>query len=166
MILCPGTLRPLYTGIDTDPDTFNGLKNFSASSPCPACGIDHHWSKRTAWLSEAPPWRTVAWENIRHFRNRLWSEVNPDTRSQLHRLLIMQEDRFGDDLELLASVEEVVMNFVALIETQKKLVTVLETNGLEGVQRARALLDGLERSHVLHQEYHQRMVACFKRTHP
>jgi hypothetical protein len=167
MILCPGTLRPLYTGIDTDPDTFNGLQDISAWSTCPACGIDHHWNKRIAWLTETPPSRTEAWENIKHIRSRLWSEISPDARSELHRLLIMEMDKLGDNVELVTGIEETLMNLAALIETQRKLVGVLENNGLEGVERARALLDGLESSHVvLHKEYHQKMIPCFKRTHP
>jgi hypothetical protein len=107
--------------------------------------------------------RFVAHQNIKRFRNRLVSETDARGRARLHQLLIAEEDKLGHDLELLANVEQAITNFAALVETQKELVRVLESNKLEDASGARALLDGLEHSHLPHKNYYQRMVACFER---
>jgi hypothetical protein len=56
MMHCPNTMHAIYTGIDTDRDTFKRLPEIWASARCPVCATDHHWNKRSAWLDEVS-WR-------------------------------------------------------------------------------------------------------------
>lgn len=109
--------------------------------------------------------RFIARENIRHFRDRLRSELDSLTRSRLHHLLVEEMDKLGLDLELLAEVERAIKNFSALIETQEALVAVLERDGHRDAARDRALLDGLKQTQILHKMYHNRMQADFERSH-
>jgi hypothetical protein len=105
--------------------------------------------------------RFIARENIKHFRDRLGSETNPDTRALLQRLLVQEEDKLGLDTALLAEVERAITNFDALIATQRKLVAVLKRDGGNGIARAESLLDGLKSSQILHREYHHKMLRVF-----
>jgi hypothetical protein len=105
--------------------------------------------------------RFIARENIKHFNDRLQSEVNPATRTLVERLLVDEENKLGLDTALLAEVERAIENFDAIIETQKKLVGTLKRDGHDGVARAQALLDGLMQSQILHREYHHKMLRAF-----
>ena len=102
---------------------------------------------------------SVARENIKHFTSRLKSELHPNVRSHVQRLLIREEDRLGADLEFVAEVEKTIIGFDALIETQKRLVAMLELNGGEA-ERERATLKGLREAHVLCQVYRQKLLAA------
>jgi hypothetical protein len=108
--------------------------------------------------------RFIARENIKHFRDRLRSETNPDTRTLLETLLLQEKDKLGRDGALLAEVERAIANFDAIIETQKKLVVTLKQNGHDGVAQAQSLLDGLMNSQSLYREYQQKMLQAFNST--
>ena len=54
LIRCPNTGEPVPTGIETEPAVFRKLPNVSSRMRCPACGEDHLWSVKTAWLSGEP----------------------------------------------------------------------------------------------------------------
>jgi hypothetical protein len=116
----------------------------------------------------------VARENIKHFRDRLCSEIDAPARSRLQNLLVEEEDKLiallavqdnrqAARLELLAEVERVITNGAALIENQKKLVALLDGNGQDN-GRDRALLEALAHSQALHQQYHQKILIAFKQT--
>jgi hypothetical protein len=100
----------------------------------------------------------VARANIGHFRDRLSREVNPETRAFLQKLLVEEEDKLGADLESLADVERHIEDSHHRIERQRALVAIMERYGNKGLDRAKALLDGLLESQLLHQEYHHRIL--------
>ena len=50
MIRCPGTGRPVFTGIEIERTSFNQLPEVEARLRCPLCGGEHVWTKRGAWL--------------------------------------------------------------------------------------------------------------------
>ena len=57
MIKCPQTGDWVFTGIETDTETFERLPDASAQLQCPQCGLDHVWRKADAELIEGP--RTI-----------------------------------------------------------------------------------------------------------
>jgi hypothetical protein len=52
MIRCPRTNRAVSTAIETEPAVFSRLPDVAARMRCPACGEEHIWSAREAWLAE------------------------------------------------------------------------------------------------------------------
>ncbi len=68
-----------------------------------------------------------------------------------------EEDRLGADLELVGEITKTIANFNALIETQSKFVAVLEKSG-DYSKRARSLLDGLQQTKMLCEQYRERIV--------
>ena len=54
MIRCPVTGRPISTQIETEPVIFGILPQVETHTLCPACGQDHVWTRRDAWLQECP----------------------------------------------------------------------------------------------------------------
>src|SRR5436309_2391150 len=106
---------------------------------------------------------SVARENIKYFSSRLKSELHPNVRSQVQRLLVKEEDKLGADLEFLAEVERTIISFRALIDTQRRLVATLEHNGGEA-ERERATLNGLRHTHVLCQMYRQKILVASGKT--
>jgi hypothetical protein len=52
MIKCPATGRPVATGIEMEPDSFNQIPEVRARVLCSACGSHHFWSKVDAWVAE------------------------------------------------------------------------------------------------------------------
>ena len=105
----------------------------------------------------------VARENIKCFCSRLKSVLDPKVRSHVQRLLVREEDKLGADLEFLAEVEQTIITFDALIDTQKRLVATLEQNGSEA-GRERATLNGLREAHVLCQMYRNRFLVASGKT--
>ena len=105
----------------------------------------------------------VARENIKCFSTRLKSELHPRVRSYMQRLLVREEDKLGADLEFLAEVDQTIIGFDALIETQSRLVATLEHNGGEA-ERERATLNGLRDAHVLCQMYRQKILVASEKT--
>jgi hypothetical protein len=55
MVRCPATGRELSTGVEMDAATFKRLPDIHSQIKCPACGLDHNWSTREAWLGNPPP---------------------------------------------------------------------------------------------------------------
>ena len=101
--------------------------------------------------------RFIARANMRHFGDRLRSETDAELRARLQKLLIEEEDRLGQDLELIADVERMIASFDALIDTQASLVATF--NGRDdGVAGARKFLDGLIESRTMYKDYHRRLV--------
>jgi hypothetical protein len=70
--------------------------------------------------------RCIEKRNVRHLRGRLFSELEPHTRSCVERLLVEEENKLGADLELIAEVERVIANFDALIVAQQALAAASE----------------------------------------
>ncbi len=52
MIRCPRTGQAISTGIEMEPSVLDRLPLVQAWRHCPACGEEHAWDARTAWLSE------------------------------------------------------------------------------------------------------------------
>ena len=97
--------------------------------------------------------RFIARENVKHFRNRLDTELDPDVRSKVRRLLIEEEDKLGASLELLADIDRHIEAGHRRVERQQLLVTTMERDGHASATQARCLLDGLLESLELHQQY-------------
>jgi hypothetical protein len=100
--------------------------------------------------------RFIARANMDHFRDRLMSETDPTIRSTLQRLLVQEEDKLAADFELPANVAGAIAKCRQRLKKQQVLVETLERDGRDGAT-ARALLDGLTESLILHQEYHRRI---------
>jgi hypothetical protein len=52
MIKCPRTAQQVFTGVETDPASFERLPDTGGHLRCPICGQQHMWGKRNARLSE------------------------------------------------------------------------------------------------------------------
>jgi hypothetical protein len=100
--------------------------------------------------------RFIARENIKHFRERLESQSDPDARSQLKKLLVGEEDKLAKDLELLASVDRHIADCSHRIDKQRILIATMERVNHSSLQEAKVLLESLIESQVLHTEYRQR----------
>ena len=59
MVLCPNTAEVVYTGIEAEETTFTGLPNVISWLSCSACGGEHAWTIRKAWLADAG-WNAAA----------------------------------------------------------------------------------------------------------
>lgn len=55
MIKCPGTGRPIPTGIVADRDSFSATPVFFAKVHCPICKTEHEWFAKDAWVCESEP---------------------------------------------------------------------------------------------------------------
>jgi hypothetical protein len=55
MIKCPQTGQPVFTGIETDQESLHSSPDVPIHTRCPACGREHMWWKRDAWIQEVPP---------------------------------------------------------------------------------------------------------------
>lgn len=97
--------------------------------------------------------RFIARENIRHFRERLWMETDPDVRARLQNSLIEEEDKLGASYDLLADVQRHIADTYGQIEKQRAMVDYLERKGYAGLDQARSLLGLFMKSHSLHRNY-------------
>jgi hypothetical protein len=97
--------------------------------------------------------RFIARENIKHFRDLLWSTVDPGERARVHGLLVEEEDKLGRDLELLAEIEAHIADGNRRIAAQRTRVSTMEQSGHQDVDRARILLDGMTESLGLFARY-------------
>jgi hypothetical protein len=61
----------------------------------------------------------------------------------LQKLLVEEEDKLGADLESLADVQQHIEDSHHRIERQRALVAIMERYGNKGLDRAKALLDGM-----------------------
>jgi hypothetical protein len=50
MVRCPRTGQEVWTGIETDPDSFRKIPDDLFYTWCPHCGLDHAWWRDEAWL--------------------------------------------------------------------------------------------------------------------
>ncbi len=73
MIRCPTTGRAVSTAIEMEPNNFRGLADLPGRMHCPACGQEHVWTLRSAWLAEAP--RAVEREPVQAFVSPPGSEA-------------------------------------------------------------------------------------------
>jgi predicted RNA-binding Zn-ribbon protein involved in translation (DUF1610 family) len=51
---CPVTGNDVWTGIDTDPESFELVDAFDVRLSCPKCGRRHDWSELKGRLVEKP----------------------------------------------------------------------------------------------------------------
>lgn len=109
--------------------------------------------------------RFIARANLRHFGDRLRSETDGQMRARLQKLLVEEEDKLGQDLELIADLERAIASFDGLIKSQSSLVATFKGHEGRDLDGARRFLDGLVESRTLYKEYHRRLVACI-RIHP
>ena len=54
MIRCPTTGCAVSTAVETELSVFRRLPDVSGRMLCPACGQEHVWAVRSAWLADAP----------------------------------------------------------------------------------------------------------------
>jgi endogenous inhibitor of DNA gyrase (YacG/DUF329 family) len=54
MINCPTTGRAVSTAVEMEPIVFNRLPDLAGRMHCPACGQEHVWAVRSAWLCDMP----------------------------------------------------------------------------------------------------------------
>ena len=99
--------------------------------------------------------RFIARENIKHFHLLLLSDVEPDQRLRVERLLVEEEDKLGRDLELLADIERHIAEGDRRINAQRVRVEAMQRSGHDGVHRAQAFLDGMIESHKISTNYRQ-----------
>lgn len=59
MIACPSNGEAVWTGIDTDAESFKRFPSLALSIACRACGGQHTWSKADAWLCDPLPFAVV-----------------------------------------------------------------------------------------------------------
>jgi hypothetical protein len=98
--------------------------------------------------------RFIARENVRHYRHMLLSEIEPEVRSRVHKLLVEEEDKLGKDLALLVDIERHIADGAQRIEAQQSRVCVMQADGHD-VGRAQAFLDGMMESQRILIRYHQ-----------
>lgn len=60
MITCPVTGTAVSTGIETEQSTLDRAKSFTSRIVCRACGGEHMWSRRDAWICEFAPFEPPA----------------------------------------------------------------------------------------------------------
>ena len=107
--------------------------------------------------------RFIARENIKHYRDLLWSTLDPDERARVHKLLVEEEDKLGRDLELLAILEGHIADGTRRIASQQARVTAMEQNGHKDTERARSLLNGMLESQRLFTFYRAHVAAEIQR---
>jgi len=56
MIRCPRTGQDVPTGIEMRSSDFQRAPVFFARVQCPACGREHEWFAKDAWVSETKNW--------------------------------------------------------------------------------------------------------------
>jgi hypothetical protein len=54
MINCPTTGDAVSTAVEMELSVFNRLHDLAGRMHCPACGQEHMWALRSAWLTDAP----------------------------------------------------------------------------------------------------------------
>ena len=97
--------------------------------------------------------RFVARENIRHYRDMLLSDIEPDKRSRVQKLLVEEEDKLGKNLELLADIQTHIDEGARRIWTQESRVRAMQLTGHNGVGQAQAFLDGMMESQRVSMKY-------------
>lgn len=99
--------------------------------------------------------RIPARVKIRQYHDILLSDIEPEERSRMHKLLIEEEDKLGKDLKLLSDIERHIAEGVLRIEAQQARLRAILVNGHDGVGQAQAFLDGMMESQRLSMRYRQ-----------
>src|SRR5262245_6388810 len=73
--------------------------------------------------------QVIARVSIRFYRDMLLSDIRPEERSRVHKLLIAEEDKLGKDLKLLADIEWYIAESARRIEAQQSHVRAIQANG-------------------------------------
>ena len=107
--------------------------------------------------------RFIAQENIKHLRNRLWSESDAGMRASLQKLLVEEEDKFGACVEQLADIERHIDDGHRRIERQRLLVASMERDGHAGLSLATSILETMIDTQGLHERYRVRVLAAVER---
>lgn len=106
--------------------------------------------------------RFIAWENVKHLRGQLASEIDRKARSVQMKLLIEEEDKLGADFELLADLDRHIRRGLELIARQTVLVATMERDGHNGIVQAKTLLDCLVEGQNLHEGYRQKVLVSIE----
>ena len=93
--------------------------------------------------------------NIRYYRDVLLSDIGPEERSRVHKLLVEEEDKLGKDLKLLADIERHIAECTRRIEAQQLRVRAMQADDHDDVGQAQAFLDGLMESQQVSMAYRQ-----------
>jgi hypothetical protein len=101
--------------------------------------------------------RFIARQNIAHFREELTSEVSPERRAALLRLLMMEEDKLGLDVQQLGDLERYIAEEKIRIVRQQRIVANLEADGRD-TAIARALFDTYVQTLDLDEKLRQKII--------
>ncbi len=107
----------------------------------------------------------IARANIRHFGDRLRTEPDGEMRCRLQKLLIEEEDKLGQDLEVIVEVERTIAGLDVLIENQAAIVAKFNGREDDDCKRSKRFLDGLVETHTLYKGYHRRLVGAARTNH-
>jgi hypothetical protein len=111
----------------------------------------------------------IARENVKHYRNRLWSERDPAARSRVQKLLVAEENklgRLGENLKLLTDIDRHITEGNRRIERQRAVVATMKRDGHNDLQSAQALLDGMIEGQLLHLKYREQVLIAIKQNAP
>ncbi len=107
--------------------------------------------------------RFIARENIRHFRDLLFSDIEPEQRTKVLKLLVREEDRLPKDAERLADIERDIADGDQRIEAQRARVSALQTDGDGEAARAQTFLDAMIESQSVTVKYREIVVLEIER---
>jgi hypothetical protein len=110
--------------------------------------------------------RFIARENIKHLRNRLWSESDAGMRVGLQKLLVEEEDKFGACAEQLAELDRHIDDGQQRIARQRVLVATMQRDGSAGHALASSILDTMIDTQGLHERYRVQVLAAVERKRP
>jgi len=110
--------------------------------------------------------RFIARENIKHLRNRLWSESDAGMRAGLQKLLVEEEDKFGACAEQLAELDRHIDDGQQRIARQRVLVATMQRDGSAGHALASSILDTMIDTQGLHERYRVQVLAAVERNRP
>jgi hypothetical protein len=97
--------------------------------------------------------RLIARINIRYYRDMLLSDLGPEVRLRVHKLLVEEENKLAKDLELLADIERHIGEGARRIEAQQARLRTMRADRHNGVKGAQAFLDGMMESQQISMEY-------------
>jgi hypothetical protein len=101
--------------------------------------------------------RFIARQNVAHFRKELTSEISPERRAGLLRLLVKEEDKLGLDLQQLADLERYIAEAKIRVARQQGIIASLEADERD-TAIARALLDTYVQPLDLHEKLRQKVI--------
>jgi hypothetical protein len=110
--------------------------------------------------------RFIARENIKHLRNRLWSEDDAVVRGSLQKLLVEEEDKFGASIDLLSDIDRHIDDGNHRIARQRDLVATMQRDGHAGLALATSVLETMIDTQGLHERYRVHILAAVERRRP